>query len=98
MTVKKSTRGRASKRSAARALEPKVSAEAVADGLKKSYLEEAGEPVLASRRARKSKLSCEVEEANAFASLEIQLRKTVAELGLDSARKIFASVEAAFAR
>ena len=30
-------------------------------------------------------------------SLEIQLRKTVAELGLTEARKIFASVEAAFA-
>ena len=60
MTVKKSTRGRASKRSAPRALESKAESETVA--------------------------------------LEIQLRKTVAELGLDSARKIFASVEAAFAR
>lgn len=98
MTVKKSTRGRASKRSAARALEPKASAEAVTVGMKKNDLDEAEEPVLASRRARKNKLSSDLDEANAFASLEIQLRKTVAELGLDSARKIFASVEAAFAR
>jgi len=30
------------------------------------------------------------------AALEVQLRKTVAELGLTEARKIFASVEAAF--
>ena len=30
------------------------------------------------------------------ASLELRLRKTVAELGLTEARKIFASVEAAF--
>jgi hypothetical protein len=97
MTVKKSTRGRASKRSAARSFELKASAEAVTVGVKKSDLEEAGEPAI-SRRARKSRLSSDVEEANAFASLEIQLRKTVAELGLDSARRIFASVEAAFAR
>ena len=32
------------------------------------------------------------------AALEVQLRKTVAELGLTEARKIFASVEAAFDR
>jgi hypothetical protein len=32
------------------------------------------------------------------AALEAQLRKTVAELGLTQARKIFASVEAAFSR
>jgi hypothetical protein len=98
MTVKKSTRGRASKRSASRALEPRASTEAAAVGMKKSDLEETEEAAPASRRARKSRVSSDLEEANAFASLEIQLRKTVAELGLDSARKIFASVEAAFAR
>jgi hypothetical protein len=49
------------------------------------------------RAARKGKAVGELDES-AFASLEIQLRKTVAELGLDSARKIFASVEAAFSR
>ena len=98
MTVKKSTRGRASKRSASRAPEPKASPEASTVAMKKSDLDDAAEATSASRRARKGKVSNDVEEANAFASLEIQLRRTVAELGLDSARKIFASVEAAFAR
>ncbi len=97
MTVKKSTRGRASKRSATRALEPKASPEAVAVGTKKGVFAESEGPC-PSRRARKSKGVNDLAEANAFASLEIQLRKTVAELGLESARKIFASVEAAFAR
>jgi hypothetical protein len=98
MTVKKSTRGRASKRGASRALDPKGPSEAAMVGMKKGEFEEADEPLPASRRARKGKVSSALDEANAFASLEIQLRKTVAELGLDSARKIFASVEAAFAR
>ena len=97
MTVKKSTRGRASKRSASRALEPKTAPEVLAVSLKKGELE-AAEEATPARRARKSKASAGAEEANALASLEVQLRKTVAELGLDSARKIFASVEAAFAR
>jgi hypothetical protein len=96
MTVKKSNRGRASKRSASRAFEPKAAPEALAVSLKKSELE--AEESTPARRARKSKASAAADDANALASLEVQLRKTVAELGLDSARKIFASVEAAFAR
>lgn len=97
MTVKKSNRGRASKRSASRTLESKGSATAAAVVMKKGDFEEADEPAPASRRSRKSKASSAIDD-NVFASLEIQLRKTVAELGLESARKIFASVEAAFAR
>ncbi len=97
MTVKKSTRGRAGKRGAQRALEPNASAETVTVSLKRADMADSAEPLPLSKRPRKGRAASELDES-AFASLEIQLRKTVAELGLDSARKIFASVEAAFAR
>jgi hypothetical protein len=97
MTLKKSTRGRAGKRGASRELDPKTALETAAFAVKKAELAVSERPLPMSRRARKGKAVPELDE-NAFASLEIQLRKTVAELGLDSARKIFASVEAAFAR
>jgi hypothetical protein len=51
---------------------------------------------LASKKAKRKTQPKIVRKGRRPAALEVQLRKTVAELGLTEARKIFASVEAAF--
>ena len=59
----------------------------------------AGRSKLITLAAKKSKRKTQAKIARKGrrpAALEVQLRKTVAELGLTEARKIFASVEAAF--
>ena len=59
----------------------------------------AGRSKLITLAAKKSKRKTQPKIARKGrrpAALEVQLRKTVAELGLTEARKIFASVEAAF--
>jgi hypothetical protein len=59
----------------------------------------AGGEKLVSLAAKKTKRKTQPKIARKSrrpAALEVQLRKTVAELGLTEARKIFASVEAAF--
>ena len=57
----------------------------------------AGRSSLIAASAKKGKTRAKiVQKARGPAALEVQLRKTVAELGLTEARKIFASVEAAF--
>jgi hypothetical protein len=57
-------------------------------------------PKLLSLTAKKAKRKTQPQIAREGrrvpAALEVQLRKTVAELGLTEARKIFDSVEAAF--
>jgi hypothetical protein len=57
-----------------------------------------GKPItIAAKKAkRKTQPKIAREGRRPPAALEVQLRKTVAELGLTEARKIFASVEAAF--
>lgn len=49
-----------------------------------------------TRKKRPTGAEPKVAPRDRAASLELRLRKTVAELGLTEARKIFASVEAAF--
>jgi hypothetical protein len=51
---------------------------------------------LASKKAKRKSQPKIARRSKNPAALEVQLRKTVAELGLTEARKIFASVEAAF--
>lgn len=51
---------------------------------------------LASKKAKRKTSPKIARKTRNPAALEVQLRKTVAELGLTEARKIFASVEAAF--
>ena len=51
---------------------------------------------LAAKRAKRKTQPKIARKRGKPAALEAQLRKTVAELGLTEARKIFASVEAAF--
>jgi hypothetical protein len=54
---------------------------------------------LAAKKAKRKtqpKIARKGRRPIASRALEVQLRKTVAELGLTEARKIFASVEAAF--
>ena len=52
---------------------------------------------LAAKKAKRRKTQPKIaRKGRRPAALEVQLRKTVAELGLTEARKIFASVEAAF--
>ena len=51
---------------------------------------------LAAKKAKRKTQPKIARKSRKPAALEIQLRKTVAELGLTEARKIFASVEAAF--
>ena len=48
------------------------------------------------KRAKRAAAPKVAQQSSRAASLEVRLRKTVAELGLTEARKIFASVEAAF--
>lgn len=50
----------------------------------------------ASKKAARKPQPKLARKGRGAAVLEVQLRKTVAELGLTEARKIFASVEAAF--
>ena len=60
-----------------------------------------GGPKLITLAAKKAKRKTQPKIARKGrrpAALEVQLRKTVAELGLTEARKIFESVEAAFDR
>ena len=52
--------------------------------------------IAAKKAKRKTQPKIAREGRRPPAALEVQLRKTVAELGLTEARKIFASVEAAF--
>jgi hypothetical protein len=51
---------------------------------------------LAAKKAKRKTQPKIARKSRNPAALEVQLRKTVAELGLTEARKIFASVEAAF--
>jgi len=51
---------------------------------------------LAAKKAKRKTQPKIARKSRRPAALEVQLRKTVAELGLTEARKIFASVEAAF--
>ena len=51
---------------------------------------------LAAKKAKRKTQPKIARKGRRPAALEVQLRKTVAELGLTEARKIFASVEAAF--
>ncbi|HKO52414.1 MAG TPA: hypothetical protein VJV79_32125 [Polyangiaceae bacterium] len=51
---------------------------------------------LAGKKAKRKTQPKIARKGRRPAALEVQLRKTVAELGLTEARKIFASVEAAF--
>ena len=51
---------------------------------------------LAAKKAKRKSQPKIARKGRRPAALEVQLRKTVAELGLTEARKIFASVEAAF--
>ena len=51
---------------------------------------------LATKKAKRKTQPKIARKGRRPAALEVQLRKTVAELGLTEARKIFASVEAAF--
>jgi hypothetical protein len=51
---------------------------------------------LAAKKAKRKSQPKIARKGGKPATLEAQLRKTVAELGLTQARKIFASVEAAF--
>ena len=53
---------------------------------------------LAAKKAKRKTQPKIARKGRRPAALEVQLRKTVAELGLTEARKIFASVEAAFDR
>lgn len=53
---------------------------------------------LATKKAKRKTQPKIARKGRRPAALEVQLRKTVAELGLTEARKIFASVEAAFDR
>lgn len=51
---------------------------------------------LAAKKSKRKSQPKIARKGRKSAALEVQLRKTVAELGLTEARKIFASVEAAF--
>ncbi|HYQ42325.1 MAG TPA: hypothetical protein VER11_10155 [Polyangiaceae bacterium] len=51
---------------------------------------------LAAKKGKRKTQPKIARKGRKSAALEVQLRKTVAELGLTEARKIFASVEAAF--
>ena len=51
---------------------------------------------LAAKKGKRKSQPKIARKSRRPAALEVQLRKTVAELGLTEARKIFASVEAAF--
>jgi len=51
---------------------------------------------LTAKKAKRKTQPKVARKGRKSAALEVQLRKTVAELGLTEARKIFASVEAAF--
>ncbi len=51
---------------------------------------------LAAKKSKRKSQPKIARKGRRPAALEVQLRKTVAELGLTEARKIFASVEAAF--
>jgi hypothetical protein len=51
---------------------------------------------LAAKKAKRKTQPKIAPKGRSPAALEVQLRKTVAELGLTEARRIFASVEAAF--
>jgi hypothetical protein len=51
---------------------------------------------LARKTRPKGKVAAAKGQKRALSPLEVQLRKTMAEMGLARARRVFASVEAAF--
>ena len=78
---------------------PDMTAKKPGKGSKAARPPKAGHSKLVTLAAKKAKRKTQPKIARKGrrpAALEVQLRKTVAELGLTEARKIFASVEAAF--